>query len=326
MAKQQVLVKDLKGVETLGAITILATDKTGTLTRNQMTVTNIWSNLQLWSSEAKTNPLNPGTPFDASKFYLDEVLHIAYLCSKAKFESTTVDIPQRNILGDATESGLLRFAAPKIPDSDNLQEKYPKVFEIPFNSENKWMMTIHKKAHDNGPLTLYIKGAPERVLKLCSKLISNDMRSLDMTDSHKRDFNRAYEYMAGQGHRVIAMAMIALPGSEYPENFEFSRDPINYPISNLTLVGLISLEDPPKHGVREAIGQCRQAGIQVMMVTGDHPLTAEAIGRKINLMLLDTKEMFAKKNNRPLDSIQENEYGAVVVHGDKVRHQMSFMR
>lgn len=318
MAKQQVLVKDLKGVETLGAITILATDKTGTLTRNQMTVTNIWSNLQMYSSENKINALNPGTPFDQSKFYLDDVLHISYLCSKAKFVSTTMEIGQRSILGDATESGLLRFSANKIPDSDDLHDKYPKVFEIPFNSDNKWMMTIHKKPHANGPLTLYIKGAPERVLKLCSKIISNDMPSIPLTDSHKRDFNKAYEYMAGQGHRVIAMACIALPGDQYPENFEFTKDPVNYPVKDLTLVGLISLEDPPKHGVREAIGQCRQAGIQVMMVTGDHPLTAEAIGRKINLMLLDTKEMVAKKNGRPLDSIQDSEYGAVVVHGDKV--------
>lgn len=89
-----------------------------------------------------------------------------------------------------------------------------------------------------------------------------------------------------------------------------------YPSSNFTFVGLVSLEDPPKHGVREAIGQCRQAGVKVMMVTGDHPLTAAAIGKKINLMLQETREMVAARTGRAFATIQDHEYNSVVIHGE----------
>jgi sodium/potassium-transporting ATPase subunit alpha len=124
--------------------------------------------------------------------------------------------------------------------------------------------------------------------------------------------------MASKGHRVLAFARLELPSSSHPEGFEFTKDPPNYPRDNLCFLGLVSLEDPPKHGVREAIGKCRQAGIKVMMVTGDHPLTAEAIGRKINLMLKETKDMVAKKRGVPVETIGESEYDSVVVHGEQI--------
>ncbi|KAJ3104764.1 hypothetical protein HDU96_008828 [Phlyctochytrium bullatum] len=318
MATQRVLVKDLKGVETLGAITLLATDKTGTLTRNQMTATNIWTGLKLYSASNITSNLKEGeAPFDFDAPGISEVLHISAMCTRARFEQTDVPIDKRTVNGDATESGLFRFAAQKLTDIDNVGDKYPKVFEIPFNSENKWHMTIHKKAHDNGPLTLYMKGAPERILRICSTILSAE-GSIPLTDEHKAEFTKSYEYMAGMGHRVLAFAYLRLPGAEYPEDFQFTKDPKNYPTSGFCFVGLASLEDPPKHGVREAIGHCREAGVKIMMVTGDHPLTAEAIGRKINLMLTDTREKVAHKTNRRPEDVHENEFSAIVIHGEKI--------
>ncbi|KAJ3239230.1 hypothetical protein HDU81_006335 [Chytriomyces hyalinus] len=318
MATRQVLVKDLRGVETLGAITLLATDKTGTLTRNQMTATNFWCGLKLYSAAVSSTNLPPGEiPFDFEGSGVSEILHISSLCSRARFDRTDIPIDQRVITGDATESGLFRFAAQKLLDIDKLHDLYPKVFEIPFNSENKWAMAIHKKKHDDGPLTLLMKGAPERILKICSTILK-DHKAIPMTKEHQDEFTKSYEYMAGKGHRVLAFAQLLLPGGEYPEDFAFTKDPKNYPSTGLTFVGLASLEDPPKHGVREAIGHCREAGIKIMMVTGDHPLTAEAIGRKINLMLSDTKELHAKKTGRQLDSISEDEIHAIVIHGEKI--------
>ncbi|KAJ3098907.1 hypothetical protein HDU96_010895 [Phlyctochytrium bullatum] len=318
MANQRVLVKDLKGVETLGAITLLATDKTGTLTRNQMTTTNIWTGLKLYSASNITSNLKQGElAFDFDAPGISEVLHISAMCTRARFEQTDVPVEKRTVNGDATESGLFRFAAQKLPDIDDLADKYPKVFEIPFNSENKWHMTIHKKAHNNGRLTLYMKGAPERILRICSTILSAN-GSIPLTDDHKAEFTKSYEYMAGMGHRVLAFAELRLPGAEYPEDFQFTKDPKNYPTSGFCFVGLASLEDPPKHGVREAIGHCREAGVKIMMVTGDHPLTAEAIGRKINLMLTDTREKVAHKTNRRPEDVREHEYSAIVIHGEKI--------
>ncbi|KAJ3128393.1 hypothetical protein HK100_009205 [Physocladia obscura] len=318
MAAEKVLVKDLRGVETLGAITLLATDKTGTLTRNQMTATNFWCGLKLYSANSSATNLPPDEKtFDHNGSGIQEILHISAMCSRARFDRTDVPIDQRTITGDATESGLFRFAAQKLNDIDQLQDKYPKVFEIPFNSENKWHMAIHKRPHATGKLTLFMKGAPERILRICSTILK-DGEAITMEKDHQDEFTRSYEYMAGKGHRVLAFAMLNLPESEYLENIEFKKEPKNYPSTGLCFVGLASLEDPPKHGVREAIGRCREAGIKIMMVTGDHPLTAEAIGRKINLMLADTKELHAKKTGRAIESIAESEIHAIVIHGERI--------
>ncbi|KAF8925669.1 hypothetical protein EDD21DRAFT_390024 [Dissophora ornata] len=315
MAQQNVLVKDLTGVETLGAITLLATDKTGTLTRNQMTVTNIWSSNNMYS--AFRSAANAGTPFDANSPGIAEVLAIASLCSRAKFDRTDVPIPERQVLGDATESGLTRFAAANIGNFDQMNDLYPRAFEVPFNSENKWAMTIHDKEHATGKFTLLMKGAPERILRLCNTILING-EAVPLTAEHSKSYDEMYALMASKGHRVLAFAQQLLPRSQYPDDVVFDKEKKNYPTADLCFVGLVSLEDPPKHGVREAIGRCRSAGIRVMMVTGDHPLTAEAIGRKINLVLSDTKEMVAKQRGCSVDEVGDNEYNAIVIHGEQI--------
>lgn len=191
-----------------------------------------------------------------------------------------------------------------------------------------------KKEHDNGTLTSYIKGAPERVLAKCSTYLL-DGKAVPITDEFKETYDSAYnvctlrlilrqalmplvclKYMASRGHRVIACAQALLPGNMYFEDYKFSKT--DFPSSDYCFVGLVSLEDPPKHGVREAIGTLRLAGIKVMMVTGDHPKTAEAIARKINLILGDTKETLSAKTGRPVQNIYEDEVSAVVVHGDEI--------
>ncbi|KAI8827006.1 uncharacterized protein EV422DRAFT_549544 [Fimicolochytrium jonesii] len=320
MALRNVLVKDLQGVETLGAITLLATDKTGTLTRNQMTVTYIWTGGELYFAQnvsESSSDAQEAKVLDMNAPAVNEIVHIEALCSRARFETTEGPVSERPVLGDATETGLLRHAASRITSFDGVYDKYPKVLEIPFNSENKWAMTIHKKQHANGDLMVYLKGAPERVLRICSHFFEGD-KAVEMTDEHKQRFEKTYTFMASKGHRVLAFAALALPRDKYPEDFVFTKDPANYPSTGLTFYGLVSLEDPPKHGVREAIGHCREAGIKVMMVTGDHPLTAEAIGRKINLMLQDTKEMIAAKRGASVDSIPETDVNAIVIHGEQI--------
>ncbi|CEI86145.1 Putative Podospora anserina S mat genomic DNA chromosome 5, supercontig 1 (Fragment) [Rhizopus microsporus] len=192
MAARNVLVKDLQGVETLGAITLLATDKTGTLTRNQMTVTYIWSCLNLRNVMDKQTMSEKAIQIPGVR----EILNISTLNSRAKFDRVDVPVSQRQILGDATETGLVRFAGEQFGDLfDTLPDQYPKVFEIPFNSDNKWAMTIHKMKHANGDLTLYVKGAPERVLKLCDSILT-ESGSVPLTQEHQNAFQETYSYMA----------------------------------------------------------------------------------------------------------------------------------
>jgi sodium/potassium-transporting ATPase subunit alpha len=146
MAAQNVLVKDLQGVETLGALTLLATDKTGTLTRNQMTVTNLWSSGKLYDA---TTGQGEDVDSAAVKFTLEasgmrEMVDIAALNSKIKFDRTDVPFTEREILGDATETGLARFAGRWVPDGeyDKHVKSHRKVFEVPFNSTNKWALVV----------------------------------------------------------------------------------------------------------------------------------------------------------------------------------------
>ncbi|KAJ2464934.1 hypothetical protein EV174_006733, partial [Coemansia sp. RSA 2320] len=215
-------------------------------------------------------------------------------------------------------SGLVRFSGSRLgQEFDEVLSRHPKVFEVPFNSANKWMLSIHRLPHASGALTLVIKGAPERVLRLCSTILSGGSAQA-LTDEQRAQYDATYEYMASQGHRVLAFAQLELDGSAYPEDFVFDRKTANYPADGYMFVGLASLEDPPKHGVREAIGRCRGAGIQVMMVTGDHPLTAEAIGRKINLVLGETREGVARRTGRDISEIAEDEYDAMVIHGEHI--------
>ncbi|KJA21119.1 hypothetical protein HYPSUDRAFT_42489 [Hypholoma sublateritium FD-334 SS-4] len=318
MAKQNVLVKDLQGVETLGSLTLLATDKTGTLTRNQMTVTNLWSGEKMSSAFQSNNDDETTAAFSINASGMKEMVDIAALNSRVKFDRTDIPFDQRTILGDATETGLTRFAGRYLAtDYDTHLKSFPKVFEVPFNSTNKWALVILDKPHQSGVLTAYIKGAPERILAKCTTYLK-DGKMVPVNDKFKEDYDEAYDYMASRGHRVIACAQYLLPGDEYPSTYPFSRTDDHFPIADYCFVGLVSLEDPPKHGVREAIGTLRLAGIKVMMVTGDHPKTAEAIARKINLILGDTRETLAKKTNRAIEDIYEDEVTAVVVHGDDI--------
>lgn len=318
MAAQNVLVKDLQGVETLGSLTLLATDKTGTLTRNQMTVTNLWSGQRMFSAYQSNNDEDSTENFSMDAPGMSEMVDIAALNSRVKFDRTDIPFDQRTILGDATETGLTRFAGRQVKgDYDAYTHKHSKVFEIPFNSTNKWALVIVNKPHANGPLTAYIKGAPERVLAKCSTYIKEG-KTEPITDDFKEKYDEAYNYMASRGHRVIACAQRLLPGDKYPADYAFSNTDGESLSADYSFVGLVSLEDPPKHGVREAIGTLRLAGIKVMMVTGDHPKTAEAIARKINLILGDTRETLGARTGRPVEEVFEDEVSAVVVHGDDI--------
>lgn len=348
MAKEKVLVKDLQGVETLGALTCLATDKTGTLTRNEMTVSNIWSGNMMVSAFQSNNDALDIETFHPTQSGMREMIDVSALNSRVKFNRTDVPFEERDILGDATETGLAKFAArwlgglsprdgsegdeekaeiEKASDSDDsapvdqgydaFVKGHQKVFEIPFNSVNKWALVVVRKPHDKGVHRSYIKGAPERVLAKCTTFLQDGVQ-YPITDFFKQSYDEAYTYMASRGHRVIACAQMLMDGKEFPADFTFSKVDENCPTEGYCFVGLISLEDPPKHGVREAIGTLRQAGIKVMMVTGDHPKTAEAIARKINLITGDTRERLSERTGRRLEEIYEDEVPAIIIHGDRI--------
>jgi sodium/potassium-transporting ATPase subunit alpha len=343
MARLNVLVKDLQAVETLGAITMLATDKTGTLTQNRMTVVGIWMQGECYNQSDKTYQIeHNGVPISTSTIpNLETLIDACALCTKCYIDESEreKDISDRNIVGEPTEIGIYRYAMIHCDVVQHAQ-RYPKVCEIPFSSSTKWHLSIHEQPHANGSYVAYLKGAPERVMLKCSQIItkgatetpleSQDTQNnctVTITDDHRAGFQAAYEHFAKQGQRVLAFAKYPLPEDKFPKGFVFKKQGDssdgqdarpNFPIEDFTFVALVSLMDPPKHGVRKAVAALRTAGIQVVMVTGDHPLTAEAIGRKIGMLEGDTILEASLRLQKPVSQVQDDEYDVIIVHGDNL--------
>lgn len=313
MAKRNVLVKNLHAVETLGSITCLATDKTGTLTQNKMTVVGVWLNEQCFSP---MEVVGGDHILEANTPNLPALVEACALCTRATYRSGDLEKPlgEREIIADATETGIFHFVE-TFYDPIPVQGKYPKAFEIPFSSQNKWALTVHHMDNPSSKLTSFIKGAPERVVLKC-KYIQVDNQIIPWTEDTTAKFNDAYNHFGSHGRRVIAFARKMLPEDQFDENFVFTRDPCNLPIDGFVFIGFVALMDPPKKGVRKAVAALRTAGVQIVMVTGDHPVTAKALGRQIGLISGDTLEEAALRYQKATDQVCEDEYDAVVVQGD----------
>mmetsp|Transcript_17908 Transcript_17908/g.28561 ORF Transcript_17908/g.28561 Transcript_17908/m.28561 type:complete len:1200 (+) Transcript_17908:115-3714(+) len=271
MASRQVLVRKIDAVETLGCIGILCSDKTGTLTSGCMTATDC----MVPSVSGELFRHHFGTPLStANEVATGDFIHLAecgVLNSTAKKDASGA------LSGSPTESAIFAGCCSILPsgDAENTRSLQPQVFEIPFNSVAKWMATVHEvRAHDQHAFRVIVKGAPERVLDMCT--LSPELRT---------EASAAIEDFMRQGKRVLCFADRLL--DDLHVGFEFrgaSADDANFPLSNLHLCGFVALEDPPKPGVAEAVEKVRKAGARTIMVTGDHPSTAEAIARRIGII------------------------------------------
>jgi sodium/potassium-transporting ATPase subunit alpha len=169
-----------------------------------------------------------------------------------------------------------------IGNVDAYRKQMPKVCEIPFNSTNKYHVTIHEDLNEKGYL-LCMKGAPERILERSSTIfINNEEKKLN--DDLREAFNTAYMELGGLGERVIGLCDYKLTVDKFPSGFPFNSDDPNFPLDGLRFVGLVSMIDPPRAAVPDAVAKCRSAGIKVIMVTGDHPITAKAIARSVGII------------------------------------------
>merc|ERR1739844_829493 len=201
------------------------------------------------------------------------------------------------------------------------RKKNTKVCEIPFNSTNKFQVSIHETEdkNDNRQL-LVMKGAPERIVDRCSTIIVEG-RELPMTEEWKNAFETAYMELGGLGERVLGFCDFMLPADKYPSGFPFDADDVNFPLEGLRFVGLMSMIDPPRAAVPDAVTKCRSAGIKVIMVTGDHPITAKAIAKSVGIISADnmTVEDVAAAKNIPVEEVNPREAHAAVVHGGELK-------
>lgn len=258
MAKRNALITKLSAVETLGATSVILTDKTGTLTENRMVVTT--------ALLADTDIEVGGSTDAASVTLLDDLLTAAALCNNATLQRSAV--ADTHGVGDPTEVALLSVAAQRGIWREELLKRSPEVHEDAFDSDSKRMATIHKC---DGDYLVAVKGAPEVILSDC-RAVHTSAGIVPLDDQGLENWLRRVDRLCGRGLRTIAIA----------DKFVESTDTDFY--ADLVLHGVVGLEDPAREGIDDAINRCRDAGVSVVMVTGDHAETAKNIAAKIGII------------------------------------------
>merc|ERR1711970_696518 len=284
MASKNCLVKNLEAVETLGSTSTICSDKTGTLTQNRMTVAHMWFDNKI--VEADTSEDQSGSAFNKEASGWKTLERVACLCNRAGFkpQQENVGVLKREVNGDASEAAILKCTELSKGNVMEYRKRNKKVCEIPFNSANKYQVSIHETedTNDNRYL-LVMKGAPERILERCFTIVV-DGREMPLSEEWKNSFETAYMELGGLGERVLGFCDFMLPADKYPVGYPFDADDVNFPVNGLRFVGLMSMIDPPRAAVPDAVLKCRSAGIKVIMVTGDHPITAKAIARSVGII------------------------------------------
>ena len=338
MASKNCLVKNLEAVETLGSTSTICSDKTGTLTQNRMTVAHMWFDNQI--VEADTSEDQTGTGFDKGSIGWKALERGAMLCNRSEFKpgQDNVAILKREVNGDASEAALLKCTEISNGNVMEYRRSHKKVCEIPFNSTNKFQVSIHETNSTEDPRYLLVmKGAPERILDRCSTILM-DGKEVELTQEWRDRFNNAYMELGGKfphcikpefyshkisglGERVLGFCDYILPADKFPEGFPFDGDDVNFPLNGLRFTGLMSMIDPPRAAVPDAVNKCRSAGIKVIMVTGDHPITAKAIAKCVGIISEgnETVEDIASRLNIPVEEVNPRDARAAVVHGGELK-------
>ncbi|WP_328433460.1 cation-translocating P-type ATPase [Streptomyces sp. NBC_00425] len=273
MARRHALIKQLLAVEALGSTTVVCTDKTGTLTQAEMTVTQVWAG-GAPHPVAGVGYTPSGEVFDAAP--VRELLRVAALCCNARLVPPGCsDRPgsreRWRVLGDTTEGALLVVAAKAGTDLGAEEEAAPRVTEFPFDSDRKLMTTVHK---NGATYQACVKGAPGELVARCTEVEWEGRRG-PLTAEDRAAVVAAGDALASRGLRVLAVARRELD-SPRPAQAEAE--------SALTLLGLVGMLDPPRPEVTDAVTAVRRAGIRIVMVTGDHPLTGEAVARRVGIV------------------------------------------
>ena len=368
MAEKHVLVKNLQSVETLGSITAICSDKTGTLTENKMTIVHLWYDGLIIEAENYERITDKSTlKYDLNCDTFKMLQRCGVLCSDSVFDrglppamglseselrtltpeqqQTRLAVIKQEYLqhldsqmwymrpttGNASEGAIVKFFHP-IEDIYECRNKQPLAeyesakITIPFNSTNKyqaavvvpgaWQTGEHKNDH-----ILFMKGAPEKIWALSKRILNNGVDE-PINEEWQRKYDETNLKLGDLGERVLGFAFLYLPASQFPKGFPWKTTPPNFPMDNLTFIGLTALEDPPRKGVSDAVLECKSAGIKVVMVTGDQPVTAAAIARKCNIITGKTANALAEERACSFEDVLD-EVDAVVIHGNELTKAMA---
>ncbi len=310
MASKNALIKRLASVETLGSTNIICTDKTGTLTKNEMTVRKVWLPCEIIDvTGAGYSPegdfLHKGNPIEHHEIQeLKLLMRSATFCNDSKLIEPEKEGHKWKIIGDPTEAALLVAAKKSGFDWEDQLMKKPRIVELPFDSQRKSMSSIHQ---ENGKQVAYIKGAPKKIINLSSN-ISVDGEVKLFSDENKVKVITKHDELASSGLRILAMAYRNLP-VDYDN---YRADAVE---QDLTFLGMVAMQDPPRPEVKPAVKDCHRAGIRIMMITGDYGLTAEAIAREVDIVSDDPCKIIKGKE---LNQMTDVEVKNILKSGDNV--------
>ena len=308
MAKQRAIVKRLASVETLGCATVICSDKTGTLTLNQMTARALFYQGQRLAVTGEGYHAD-GEILSATG---EKTLHDIVPLLQAVAACNDSRLRNGELIGDPTEGALLALAAKGAIERDAVESRFPRIAEIPFDSAHKFMATFH---HDGAQVRAFVKGAPDVLLASCSRF-SGAEGEIALDDALRDRINQEYKALAERGLRGLIVASRTFPAAD----FRPADDLFAY-VKDLTFVALVGFMDPPRPEARDAIDLCQQAGIQVKMITGDHKDTAVAIARDLGLegKVITGAEIDAMDVRRLAEIVEEVAVFARVVPEHKVK-------
>lgn len=262
MAKRGAIIRKLPAVETLGGATVICSDKTGTLTLNRMTVTQVAVSSDLQSGKARA--IEKALTMNGNYF---ELIRAGALCNNAEFDP---DHPG-NIVGDPTEGALIVLSKKFGEDHDDLEDDSPRLYEQPFDSDRKRMSTINEV---KGKPVVFTKGAIDELLPVCTKILTADGER-PITEADLSAIKRISDTMAASALRVLSFAKKSIVDVPEDDDVDVEFD--------LTFIGLVGMIDPPREEVKAAVNTCRKAGIRTVMITGDHKITALAIAEQLGI-------------------------------------------
>jgi Ca2+-transporting ATPase len=314
MLKRKSLIRKLPAVETLGSVTVICSDKTGTLTQNRMTVTmlDVVGHTQTVDSLLNSKGISLETPYDPTslpeKNTINFLVRAGALCNDAVLQND-VDGTTR-IIGDPTEGALVTVAARAGLDKTTLDAHWPRVAEVPFTSERKRMTTIHQL---NAPLedeylapTPYIaitKGATDSLLNI-SSFVWNGRETIPLDEVMRTQIETANARMAKQGQRVLGVGFRLLDQADRLDDVETEQ----------VFVGLVAMMDPPRPEVKSAVADALTAGVRPVMITGDHPLTAQRIAQDLTIAQADSRHITGQELNQMTVHDLEGEVENVAVY------------
>lgn len=328
MAKRRAIMRRLAAVETLGSASVIASDKTGTLTRNEMTVRTVVTahgSVKLDGTgydPAGAVEREEGGPVEGP--LRRELMRALAVADRANNAALQHENGHWTVQGDATEGALIVAARKAGLTREELEERFERIGEVPFSSERKLMSTVHTDGEREGQLLVFVKGAPDVLLARCSEEFTGE-GARGLTDERRREISATNETLAGRGLRTLGIAYRSVPAAL------LDADEIDERVEReLVFAGLVGMIDPPREEAREAVARAKGAGIRPVMITGDHPVTAAVIARELGIAdngeVITGAEIEAAPDDSLAETVKQASVFARVNPGHKLRIVQALQR